>query len=56
MDFVTGLPVSQGFDAVLVVVDRLSKRRHFLPCHTTLDVEGLARLFLKEIRRLHGLP
>ena len=39
---------SKGFDAIMVVVDRLSKRRHFSPCLTTLDDEGLAALFVPE--------
>ena len=56
MDFVVGLPKSQGFDAIWVVVKRLSKQRHFVPCMTTLDVEGLARLFNDNVFRLHGLP
>jgi len=46
MDFVVRLPECEGFDAVWVVVDRLSKVRHFIPCHTTIDAVGLAMLFL----------
>jgi transposase InsO family protein len=56
MDFVTGLPECEGYDAIWVVVDRLSKMRHFVPCHTTIDARGLAEIFLKEVVRLHGLP
>jgi transposase InsO family protein len=54
--FVVGLPECEGFDAMLVVVDRLSTTRHFIPCHTTIDAVGLAKLFLREVVRLHGLP
>lgn len=56
MDFVVGLPESEGFDAIWVVVDRLTKMRHYVPCHSTDGSEELARLFVKYITRYHGLP
>lgn len=56
MDFITGLPECEGYDAILVVVDRRSKMCHFVPCRTTCDAEGLARLFVDNIFRLHGTP
>ncbi|HEX8609391.1 MAG TPA: reverse transcriptase domain-containing protein [Pedobacter sp.] len=56
MDFITGLPLSEGYDAILVVVDHLSKMAHYIPCNTTLDAEGFAQLFVDHIFRLHGLP
>jgi len=56
MDFVEGLPECETFDAIWVVVDRLSKMRHFIPFHTTIDALGVAELFLREVVRLHGLP
>jgi len=55
-DFVTGLPRSKGFDAICVVVDRLTKQRHLMPCTTTITVEGLVDLFCDWIFRYHGLP
>jgi hypothetical protein len=55
MDFVTGLPECEGYDAIWVVVNRLSKMRHFVPFHTTIDARGLAEIFLKEVVRLHVL-
>jgi hypothetical protein len=56
MDLVVRLPECEGFDAVWVVVDRLSKMRHFIPCHTQIDAIGLTKLFLREVVLLHGLP
>ncbi|KAH0608772.1 uncharacterized protein H6S33_001000, partial [Morchella sextelata] len=56
MDFITGLPESEGYDAIMVVVDRLTKMRHLLPCNTTVNSEDLAQLYLRNIWKLHGLP
>ena len=49
MDFITDLPTSDGYDTVLVVIDRLTKMRHFIPCKKSLDARQFATLFLKEI-------
>jgi hypothetical protein len=56
MDFITDLPSSNDFDSILVVVDRLSKSAHFIPTKKTLSAPEFAKLFVKEIFRLHGLP
>jgi hypothetical protein len=56
VDFITHLPESHGFTAILVVVDRLTKMRHLIPCRDTCDAEETARLFLQHIWKLHGLP
>jgi len=47
---------SSGHDAVMTVVDSVSKRVHFILTHTTVTVKGAARLFLHHIWKLHGLP
>src|SRR5258705_7237412 len=49
------LPDSKGYNAVLVVVDRLSKRIHAVPTVTSLDSAGVAQLFLEHVWRHHGL-
>ena len=46
VNFVVELPESSGHDAVMTVVDAISKRVHFIPAHTMVTVEGAARLFL----------
>jgi len=57
MDFVVGMPLMQNHhDAIWVVVDRLTKSAHFLPLKTTYSAEQLAKLYIKEIVRLHGVP
>jgi len=56
MDFVVVLPQCEGFNAIGVVVDRLSKIRHFIPWHTTNDAIEMAKLFLREVVRIHVLP
>ena len=56
MDFITDHPTSEGYDTVLVVIDRLTKMSHFIPCKKSLDARQFATLFLKEIVRLHGIP
>ncbi|KAH0606467.1 uncharacterized protein H6S33_004128 [Morchella sextelata] len=44
MDFINGLPESEGYDAIMVIVDRLTKRRHFQPCNTTVNSKDVAEL------------
>lgn len=56
MDFIDGLPRSEGYDSILVVVDRLSKYAHFIPLKHPYTALGVATIFLKEIVRLHGIP
>jgi hypothetical protein len=57
MDFLVGLPRTQaGYDAVWVIVDRLTKAAHFIPIKVKYSLEKLAELYLQEIVRLHGVP
>ena len=44
-DFITKLPLAQGYDSILVVVDRLTKMVYFIPIIEKTSAEELARLF-----------
>ena len=55
-DFITDLPPSNGFDSVLVFVDRFTKMSHFTPCLKSTDAPEFASMFLKHVIRLHGIP
>jgi len=56
MDFLTTLPMSNGKDALWVIIDRLTKRRHFVAGQGTMNPEDLADHFLRQVIRPHGLP
>lgn len=57
MDFVAGLPrTSRGFDSIWVIVDRLTKSAHFLFVQSSFSAERLARIYIREVVRLHGVP
>nr|GEU73204.1 putative reverse transcriptase domain-containing protein [Tanacetum cinerariifolium] len=57
MDFVTKLPkLSQGYDTIWVIVDRLTKSEIFVPMRKTDPIEKVARMYLKEIVARHGIP
>jgi hypothetical protein len=56
MDFITGLPWSDGYDASWVMVDKLTKICHFVPYQTTTSTSDLAEIFLQHVWWLHRLP
>lgn len=57
MDFITGLPrTARGYDSILTVVDTFSKMVHFIPCRSDVTAKQVARLFVDNIFRYHGLP
>ena len=57
MDSVSSLPrTSSGYDAIWVIVDRLTKTAHFLPIKKTYSTGRLARLYVNQIVCLYGVP
>ncbi|KAI0992729.1 hypothetical protein K3495_g15456 [Podosphaera aphanis] len=56
VDFIGPLPESDAFDCIMVVGCRLTKARNFIPCKTTIDAIGTAKLFYKHIWKHHGFP
>ena len=57
MDFIVDLPPSTtGTNALFVVVCRLSKQAHFIPTRTSATAQDIAKLFVSNVFRHHGLP
>ena len=56
MDFMVKLTKSSGFDAIMVIIDRLTKRALFIPTTTTATAEATAKLFMKYYVKDHGIP
>lgn len=55
-DFIVKLPETQGYDSILVVVDRFSKMAHFIPTNESTTAKGLAKIFRDNVWKIHGLP
>ena len=57
MDFITQLPLTKkGHDAILIVIDKLSKTIKTIPTKTTVTAPEVADLFFQHIFRHFGLP
>jgi hypothetical protein len=57
MDFITSLPMTtSGYDAITVIVDKLTKMCHLIPA--TKDISGMdvANAFVEVVFRQHGMP
>lgn len=56
MDFITVLPISQGFSVILVVINRLSKYAHFAALKTDYTSFTVAKTLMHHVVKLHGIP
>ncbi|WVZ88887.1 hypothetical protein U9M48_035354 [Paspalum notatum var. saurae] len=56
LDFVEGLPLTANANCILVVVDSFTKYAHFIPLHHPFTAAVVAKAFLDNVYKLHGLP
>jgi transposase InsO family protein len=57
MDFIVGLSLTaRRHDSIFIVVDTLTKSAHFIPVRTMYQAPDIARVFISENVRLHGVP
>ena len=57
MDFITRFPMNwRQHDSIMVVVEKLTKATHFIPVKSAYKVDSIAKISMKDIFRLHGLP
>ncbi|KAL4198442.1 hypothetical protein AMTRI_Chr03g140230 [Amborella trichopoda] len=56
MDFIDGLPNSNGKTTIFVVVDRLSKAVHFIPISHPCTATSVAQIFFNHVFKLYGMP
>lgn len=55
VDLIVRLPDSQGYDSILVIVDRFMKMIHTLLTMSTITSKGIAKLYQDNVWKLHGL-
>ena len=57
INFIFGLPKStQGNTGIWTIVGYFSKQAHFIPVKKTIKAHHMARLFISQIFKYHGLP
>lgn len=58
-DFIIGLPISNGYNIILIVVDCLTKKRYYIPYSMYKNgttIEATIQLLFQNVRKLYGLP
>lgn len=56
IDFVTDLPLSNGFTAILVITDRFSKSCHLVPLKGLPTAMETAQTLFHHVFRVYGIP
>jgi hypothetical protein len=57
MDFIVGLPLTaRRHNVIFVVIDTLTKSAHFIPVCMMYQAPDIARVFISDTMRLHGVP
>jgi hypothetical protein len=56
MDFITGLPKSEGKSVIMVIVDRLTKNTHFFALSHPFKASTVTIAFMETVQMLHGSP
>ena len=56
MDFITQLSVANGFDSIMVVVDRFTKYEIFVPCKYPCTAELMAQYLFSHVVKHWGVP
>jgi hypothetical protein len=56
MDFIIGLPKSEGKSVIMVIVDRMTKYAHFCALSHPLKASTVSTTFMETVQKLHGIP
>jgi hypothetical protein len=56
MDFLIGLPKSEGNSAIMVIVDSLTNYAHFFELPHAFKASTVSTTFMEIVQKLHGSP
>jgi transposase InsO family protein len=56
LDLIVGLPESNGYNAILTIVDHFTKRVTFVACRDTITSSEIEKVITHEIIRVQGIP